>query len=435
MRALVFLGLAALLVFGQFQRSFADAERYSYLTDIMPSDWRATNIWLEAADCALERGAWLALCEDGKLVPMSERAVADDPGHALLLGLWAIAKRSPATLVEVARLNTLVDTLGLLSLAGLLWAMRAWLTSLVLLWLGPVEFLGWMGTSPHWAFVGLVCFAAILPLALASREMGLLPRRMANGWIAAGLVFLAIATLMREAIGLMGLMVTVAVMLVLLLRRHRLLPMLPVLVLALLAFNAPRGVVLARDAAFTMQPAQRLATHGLSHTLYLGLGFVENKWGIRYDDAYGEEMAHAAGVVFCSPEYFRLMWKLYAARWAEDPVEVARLYVTKAWTLLGTRTIQPGPPFGLLHLVLATALGAWRWIGFRQGEAVEGVAVAFAGLFLAQAMAALPSHNYAMPVNAFILVLFGVLLEFAARAMWRVVSALVWRRPAVPPIS
>lgn len=64
--------------------------------------------------------------------------------------------------------------------------------------------------------------------------------------------------------------------------------------LALAVFTTPRWVVLARDALFDMQPSQRLATHGLSHTLYLGLGFVENKWGIRYDDDYGEEIADTA---------------------------------------------------------------------------------------------------------------------------------------------
>ena len=437
MRALIFLAAAALLVFGPFQRTFLDADRYGYMTDIMPSDWKATNVWLEAADCALERGAWLAVCDDGKLVPISERAIADDPGHALLLGLWAMAKRSPATLVDVARLNTLVDTLGLLALAGLAWAMRAWLTALVVLWLGPVEFLGWMGTSPHWAFIGLVCLAAILPLALAARELGLLSRRPANAWIVAGVAFLAFATLMREAIGLMGVMVTVAVAVVLLLRGKRLVPLLPVLAAAVLAFNAPKGVVLARDAALPMQPAQRLATHGLSHTLYLGLGFVENRWGIRYDDDHGEEIANRNGVVFCSPEYFRLMWKLYLGRWAEDPAEVTRIYLEKAWMLLGKPTLHPGPPFGLvlglalLHLGLATALGAWRRIGFEQGEAIEGVAAMFAVLFLAQAMAALPSHNYAMPVNAFVLVLFGVLLEFAARAGWTALR----RRRAAPSVS
>ena len=406
---------------GQFWHTYTDSERYGHYADLMPSDWKATNVWLAAADCALERGVWLAVCEQGQLVPMSERAIADDPGHALLLGLWSMATRRHADLIDVARLNTLTDALGLVTLAGLLFALRAYIASIVLLWKGPIEYLGWMGTSPHWAYVGLVSLAAVLPMALAAREMDLLARRAANRWIAAGIVFLSVATLMRESIGMMGLMVTAAVVIVLLVRRFRPGPVLLVGMLAVLAFTTPRWVVMARDAAFEMQKAERLATHGLSHTLYLGLGFVENKWGIRYDDDYGEEIAGKAGIVWCSPDYFRLMWQLYLGRWAEDPVEVVRIYLEKAWMLLGTPTLYPGPPFGivlaiaLVHLLAATAFGAWQRLDFRQGLVIEGVAVAFAGLFLAQAMAALPSHSYAMPVNAFVLVLFGVIVEFFGR--------------------
>ena len=406
---------------GQFWHTYTDSERYGHYADLMPSDWKATNVWLAAADCALERGVWLAVCEQGQLVPMSERAIADDPGHALLLGLWSMATRRHADLIDVARLNTLTDALGLVTLAGLLFALRAYIASIVLLWKGPIEYLGWMGTSPHWAYVGLVSLAAVLPMALAAREMDLLARRAANRWIAAGIVFLSVATLMRESIGMMGLMVTAAVVVVLLVRRLRPGPVLLVGMLAVLAFTTPRWVVMARDAAFEMQKAERLATHGLSHTLYLGLGFVENKWGIRYDDDYGEEIAGKAGIVWCSPDYFRLMWRLYLGRWAEDPVEVVRIYLEKAWMLLGTPTLYPGPSFGivlaiaLIHLLAATAFGAWQRLDFRQGLVIEGVAVAFAGLFLAQAMAALPSHSYAMPVNAFVLVLFGVIVEFFGR--------------------
>ena len=423
MRGLIFLVFAAVLVLGQFWHTYTDSERYGHYADLMPSDWKATNVWLAAADCALERGVWLAVCEQGKLVPMSERAIADDPGHALLLGLWSMATRQHADLIDVARLNTLTDAIGLVTLAGLLFALRAYIASIVLLWKGPIEYLGWMGTSPHWAYVGLVSLAAVLPMALAAREMGLLARRAARLWIAAGIVFLGVATLMRESIGMMGLMVTAAVVIVLLVRRFRPAPVLLVGMLAVLAFTTPRWVVMARDAAFEMQKAERLATHGLSHTLYLGLGFVENKWGIRYDDDYGEEIAGKAGIVWCSPDYFRLMWQLYLGRWAEDPVEVVRIYLEKAWMLLGTPTLYPGPPFGivlaiaLVHLLAATAFGAWQRLDFRQGLVIEGVAVAFAGLFLAQAMAALPSHSYAMPVNAFVLVLFGVIVEFFARGL------------------
>src|SRR5580704_833196 len=174
LRLLVFLFCATLLVLGQFGRTFEDSERYGYLTDIMPSDWAATNVWLASSSCALERGVWLAVCEKGKLVPISERAIADDPGHALLLDLWSMATRSRATLPDVARL-----------------------TSIVLMWLGPVEYVGWMGTSPHWSYIGLVSMSAVLPITLAAKDLGLLSRRVGNLWIAAGLLFLALATLAR----------------------------------------------------------------------------------------------------------------------------------------------------------------------------------------------------------------------------------------------
>lgn len=436
MRGLVFVILALVLVLGQFQRTFGDSERYGYLTDIMPGDWGATNLWLDTTECAVQRSAWLAICEDGKLVPLSERAIADDPGHAFLLDLWAMATKQRATLPDVARLNTLLDTLGLLALAGVLFAVRAYLASIVLLWMGPVEYLGWMGTSPHWAFIGMVSLAGVLPIALAARELELMSRRSANAWIAAGVIFLGLATLIREAIGLMGVATSLATVAALMLLRRprtgwRFVSVLFVAVLAIAAFTTPKWVVLARDLAFDMQPAQLVATHGLSHTLYLGLGFVENKWGILYYDYYGEAVAQAIdpAIVFCSPEYFQLMWKLYIGRWIEDPVEVMRIYLLKGWQLLERPTIYPGPPFGvvllvgLVHLMTATAFGVWQRIGFMQGLVVEAVAMAFVGLFLAQAMMALPSHTYAMPVNAFVLVLLGVIAEFFIRGALRISRA------------
>jgi hypothetical protein len=73
--------------------------------------------------------------------------------------------------------------------------------------------------------------------------------------------------------------------------------------------------------------------------------------------------------------------------------------------------------------VAATALGAWGRIGFPQGFVIEGVALGFLGLFLAQAMVALPSQIYAMPANAYVLVLLGVIVEFFARAVLRIKAA------------
>lgn len=420
LRWLAFAICVAGLVLGQFAHTFDDVQRYGHFSDIMQSEWVATNIWLDSTACTVARGVWLAICDDGRLTPISEHAIADDPGHALLLSAWAAIKGEPATLVDVARLTTLLNTIGLVTLAALLFSLRAWITSLVLLVKGPIEFLGWMGTSPHWAFIGMVSLAGILPLALATRSH--------RGWIATGIVALAVVTLVRESIGLMGFALTLGALAATALQRPRPAGLLPrlalVAVLATGALMAPKWAVMARDAAFAVAPAERLQTHGLSHTLYLGLGFVENKWGIRYEDEYGAELAQRAGILYCSPEYFRMMWKLYLGRIAEDPLEVARIYWEKAWRLLGVPTLQPGPPFGLIlaiglaHFLAAAGLGAWRRVGLPQGLQIEAVALAFMGLFLAQAILALPSHKYAVPVNAFILVLFGIIVEFVARGLW-----------------
>ena len=272
MRWLAFLFCALALVVGQFGATWSDAARYDRHIDIMPSDWAATNVWLESAECAFSRGAWLSICDGDRLVPISEHAIADDPGHALLLGLWSSASNRRATLADVARLNTALNTIGLLALAGLLFALRAYTTSIVLLALGPVEYLGWMGTSPHWSYIGIVSMAAVLPIALLAREEGMLPGWRGRAWLAAGLASLAIAVLVREAIGIMAFVVGAGVIAALAVRRlragHSVLNLLVAALLIFVAMATPTWVVMARDASFAMEPAQRLQTHGLlAHAL------------------------------------------------------------------------------------------------------------------------------------------------------------------------
>lgn len=439
-RGLIFIVCAALLVPGLFGKTFGEAGRYGYLTDIMPGDWAATNVWIDSTDCTLARGTWLALCEDGKLVPIGERALADDPGHALLLNGWSAATGRRATLSDVARLNTIVNTLGLLTLAGLLMALRNWGAAAALLVLGPAEYLFWMGTSPHWSYIGMVSLAAVLPLALLARAEGLLGRRAAAAWIGAGLVFLACVALVRESIGIMGLLISLAALCWSGVKGPRSMTkiagLLVVAALSFVAFTAPRLAVAARDASFDMVAAERLERHGLSHTLNLGLGFVENKFGLIYDDDFGYERARAIApdIVPLSPEYFRLMWKLYFGYIAQDPAEVARIYLVKAGLMLERPTIYPGPPLGvvtavaLAHFLVLTVFGWWRRIGFSQGLIVSAVSLAFLGLFIAQGIVALPSHMYVVPANAFVLVLAGVIVESILRALLSCSSLVLHRR-------
>ena len=423
---------ALLLVQGQLRTALGDVERFDHLADFVRSEWLGTNFWLETAECARLRGAWLAMCEGDKLVPFSERSIGDDPGHALFLSIWSRLGDRVISLTDIARLNIGLNTCGLVMLASLLFALRAYLTSIVLLALGPVEYLGWMGLSPHWAFIGVASMAAILPMALVAREEGLLPRWSGLGFIVVGVVSLAIAALVREAIGIMAFLVSLgavgAVAWRRLQTRRSLLGPIVVAASIFVAAAAPQWVVVARDASFAMEPAVHRPTHGLSHTLFIELGFVPNKFGIRYEDAFAGEAVRkiAPEVLYCSPEYFRILWTLYIDRVLGDPGEVIRVYFEKAEMLFATRTIQPGPTFGIAlviaaaHLFFATLLGLWGRIRFRQGLIVEAVALAFTGFFVVQSILAIPLQLYVLPVNAFLLVLFGVIVEFVCRSIWRV---------------
>src|SRR5258708_40203277 len=92
---------------------------------------------------------------------------------------------------------------------------------------GPAEYVGWMGTSPHWSYIGLVSMSAVLPIALAAKDLGLLSRRAGNLWIAVGLLFLGLPPLARESMGIMGLLVSVGVLALLVVRRPHQRPRLP----------------------------------------------------------------------------------------------------------------------------------------------------------------------------------------------------------------
>lgn len=433
---LAFVFCLAVFGFGTLATALEDTDGYA---DVEQSDWIPTNWWLKSAECARRRRVWLAICEGDKLVPMSERSFGDDPGHALFLGIWSMATDKAVSFVEVARLNVWLDAAGFVVLAGFLFALRAYVTSIMFLMLGPAVYLRWNGISPHWGLIGVASMALILPMALIARERGFLSRRSGTAYVAVGFLGLAVAALVREAIGLMAVVACIGVIGALVVSRlrsgRRWWGLLALGSLALVASAASTWVVLARDAAFEMEPAQRVRTHNFSHTLYIGLGAVPNAFGIRYDDAEATSSVErvAPQVVVCTPEYYRVLWRLYWSRLAEDPVEVMRIYVEKAKLLLEDRILDWAPPLALVlvftmaHLLVATAFGIWRRIDFSQGLLVEGAALVFIGFFVAQGILAHPGRFFAMPVGAALLMIFGALLEFGCR----LAMALVARRPVV----
>ena len=418
-----------LVLWPQLKSSFEASNRYR---GVAASDWNATNVWLKSAECARETGAWLVICDHGKLIPISERALADDPGHALILAGWARAADRAITVIDVAHLNLTINLVGLLVLAATLLFLGAYVPAVVLLLFGPYVFLEWFGTSPHWALIGLAAMQPVLPLGLVARWRRWVSPASSLCLILIGILALAFASLVREVIAQMTLIVTLCVLAWITAatwRNDRRLAGLLVIALAtLLASQTAWLTVSLRDSIYHVEPAKLVATHGMSHTLFIGLGTVENKFGIRYDDFVGKEAAAKAApdVAYLSRDYFRVMWSLYFARWWEDPLEISRIYFNKLRLILGDEIPDFFPPIWLfLALVVPIhwlANGRAMSCGSPSCDrrlAVNLLSLSFIVLFIVQAILSQPNRFYAAPIGAFTIVMLGIAIENLAHWLWR----------------
>lgn len=400
-----------------------------HFAEVSKSDWEPTNVWLKSSECAQRQHVWLALCrDDGKLDAITELALGDDLGHALLLDLWAIASDRPASLVDVAHLNIGLDVLGFVVLASFLFATGSYVAAITFAILGPTVYIGWISVSPHWSFIGVTSAAAVLPMAILAREYRFLSRKLGIAYVCLGLFGLSMAMLIREAIGSMGIVTTLGVVVFVVARRQRkgrqYRDLLVVGLLALLTSVATQIAPAARDVFFTVQPSGRVDRHGFSDILYMGLGAVPNSLGISYADDVAKKAAEQIDpkVVYCSWKYFEIMWQLYFDKVTSQPAEVMRIYLEKAKLILADRILDSAPPLVvvlLLALALflaATAFGLWSRIGYSQGLLLGGAALVIICLFVVQAVLATPDRLYSMPMGPALLMLAGVSAEFLGRS-------------------
>lgn len=419
--------ILCLLIFGLLEFAHANKEADRQFSAVEKADWGATNSWIRAAECARETGAWLAICDKSKLLPIADYALADDPGQALLLGLAARLKNRPMSVADVARLNILINLIGMLSVASLLFAARYQTASLFILMLGSMPYFSWIGASPHPGLIGAASMAFIFPAAVLLGGLGYLTgiRRVLFLVIGAGL--LGLAALLREPIGTMGLVVTAGALIYLGINKScqiRKWQLLILLAVALVSWQSPRWVLMARDACFPIQPAKYVQTHGTSHNLYIGLGAGgANKFGIQWDDGDGAAAVKKVDdrVAYVSPEYFRILWRLYFDRIKQDPLEVGRIYVVKLGEMLRHRLPNWSLPLWVVLigwcalLVAAHRRRIWQTAGLGAAPVLITTALAFISMFIAQGVLAHPALQYAHPIGGFALLIWAVGLEVFVR--------------------
>lgn len=423
--------LLCLVTIGYSGVKYANGEADKTYGNVEKSDWGATNVWLQSADCARETGAWLAICDGSKLLPIASVAAADDPGHAFLLGLIARLKNRPMSVLDVARLNIKINFVSILVMAALLFSTGYYVASFVILMGSSIPYFSWVGTSPHPSLIGVATLAAVFPAAMLLSASGRLVGLSRILFIVLGTLLLGMASLLREPIGAMGFVVSVGVLVWQSwfqgVKRQKW-TLLLLLGMAFIAWQSPRWVLMTRDVVFSVQTPKTTQTHGTSHALYLGLGAAgDNKFGIHWDDKDGSDAVEkvSKNVGYVTEQYYQILWQAYLERVAQDPLEVARIYAIKAREILKHRLPDWAPQLYVVLLGVGALLivgqrrSLWKAANFEGGASIAVLSLAFIFMFIAQGVLAHPSKQYAHPIAGFVLFIFSIGTELFVRLAYQ----------------
>jgi hypothetical protein len=395
-------GIAAFLVI-QFIIANARVAEYAKI-----QTYARVDAWLESARCAAKTGTFLTTCPNGRIMPVEDVA-ADDRGHTLLLNLWSLLTRREPTREGLVRLNFGLNTIGFLALSASLAALGLRIPGLLCAFLLGVY--GVPGLRPNAdvtaAFPGIVTLALCPSLVLIQ----LLRNRIRESWargmaVVGGAAAAALAMLLRESIGTLGVLTFLLV--------------------------ATSWWTLANRAAFRstwilvfeVPPASGIAGHGFSHNLYLGLGVYPNPWGIRWDDAVGEETAKRVkpDVRYCSPEYYRILLQEYWRILRFHAPDVLQIYAHKFRVIMGYHWARVSPvPYALMIPTLMLLGGLWIVARRRGGDMDVFPALALAlmwGGLVLQGILAHPAYFFVYPAEILQILLLAILLEWAR--LWTV---------------
>jgi hypothetical protein len=186
---------------------------------------------------------------------------------------------------------------------------------------------------------------------------------LARAWPRSGLLALAGISLaagwMSSIRSESGIGIAVAAATVLLLRRWqwwRLLPALGMLAIVYISINTLvfSAIHANRDRRLggTAKAIDVTTAHTLWHTAYAGLGYLPNRYGLRFNDSvpYERVQREAPYAIFLSSRYEAIIRKAYLGFVREHPAEVVRQYAAKA-----TVAVADAAPYLLVVLLTLPA--------------------------------------------------------------------------------
>lgn len=299
------------------------------LIDIMP--WRLSN--LEATVRAfLQTG--VPLVRVGPTGLYSPANPTDDPGLFLFVPWIAKLFGVDAVAGKDALLIGIVVVAFLTGAAGILWGFRTRAGKIV----GVLGLAALAAVTLKVGDVYTVSSAVLMGLVPWVIGVTRNPSQRALLWLgAAGGLAAGWANLMRSQAGTAAVLVTVlAIALLRDVPWKRRFASLALVATGLLVVAVSLAAVEARRDAYLetvpRDPAPAAVGHPFWHTVYIGLGYVPNAYGLAYDDRIAEAKVEsiAPGEAIGSKRYERILRDEVLALVKSDPSFIARVEVAKA---------------------------------------------------------------------------------------------------------
>lgn len=385
---------------------------WTFLSTHTQPAYPRVKFWIESAECTRVTGHYLVACDPVKgEVPIEDVSLADDRGHALALSTLARIFGIEPSETVLRTLNLSLNALGFLLLALILLRKVGWRSALFTAVVGAYWLGARAGPDVDAAYIGIAAMtASALILAVSSTT-----RRS----LFAILLLTSATALVREPIGLGAalslILVALALPTTLGNSRASLMRSTVLFAIAFLTLRAPALPSLVRDAVLKTH-ATGTAAHGLSHNLFLGLGgFVENKWGIYWDDAYAQKVMHDLypDVEYCSDAYFKLIGDLYWSYVKADPGEALRVYLVKTG-----RTLSAAEGLSwsaLISMILLIGLITWaartKMIPTNDRLLIAVGPLLFAFSFIGQGILTHPAWTYIYPGPIMLMVTVAIVFD------------------------
>jgi hypothetical protein len=307
--------------------------------------------WIMSANCFRKTGIILSVCnEPGTFHPIENASAADDRGHGLLLSILHGVFGAPATTETLLYANIVINILGFALLASQLYRVGLGVAA-ILFFLASLRLLRepTVTSDVIGAIYGMFALSILLPiqtLRMLSLERSTWPEW---SWFALSGLCLVCVMLLREPFGLVGIAVTLLSLIIgfaRCARESRLSHFVSAAVAVaamLFALNATSLIVNYRVHFQGVPAGTGILSHGLSHALYLGLGAEPNSFGIEWSDTNADNAvrAHDPTIKYVTPQYYETLGKLYMELVLQHPLEVARIYATKARKVLVPGIINP----------------------------------------------------------------------------------------------